>query len=64
MSAIKGEKRQVHVIDETLCTRCGACAKACRLDAIALAEAGFASQGQSAGRSGNPSRVSMTKEGA
>jgi NADH-quinone oxidoreductase subunit F len=34
MSAIKGEKRQVHVIDETLCTRCGACAKACRLSAI------------------------------
>ena len=36
MSAIKGEKRQVHVIDEILCTRCGACAKACRLGAIAL----------------------------
>jgi NADH-quinone oxidoreductase subunit F len=34
MSAIRGEKRQVHVIDETLCTKCGACAKACRLGAI------------------------------
>jgi NADH-quinone oxidoreductase subunit F len=34
VGAITGERREVHVIDESLCTKCGACARACRLGAI------------------------------
>jgi NADH-quinone oxidoreductase subunit F len=32
--AIKGEKRQPHVIDEKVCIKCGACAAACKLGAV------------------------------
>ncbi|MCS6970024.1 MAG: NADH-ubiquinone oxidoreductase-F iron-sulfur binding region domain-containing protein [Planctomycetota bacterium] len=35
VQAIRGEKRQVHVIDEARCVRCGACIAACKLKAIA-----------------------------
>jgi NADH-quinone oxidoreductase subunit F len=32
--AITGEKKQLHVIDVDLCTRCGACRSVCKFDAI------------------------------
>lgn len=32
--AISGEKKQPHVIDETLCIKCGACAAACKFGAV------------------------------
>ncbi|QAZ68754.1 NADH-ubiquinone oxidoreductase-F iron-sulfur binding region domain-containing protein [Solidesulfovibrio carbinolicus] len=32
--AITGEKKQPHVIDETLCIKCGACATACKFGAV------------------------------
>jgi len=35
-SAITGEKKQVHVIDQEKCLRCGACREACNLDKIAV----------------------------
>jgi NADH-quinone oxidoreductase subunit F len=34
VGAIKGERRQPHVIDEALCIKCGACATACKLGAV------------------------------
>ena len=34
VGAIIGEKRQPHVIDPELCIKCGACAAACKFDAI------------------------------
>jgi NADH:ubiquinone oxidoreductase subunit F (NADH-binding)/(2Fe-2S) ferredoxin/Fe-S-cluster-containing hydrogenase component 2 len=34
--AITGEKKQVHVIDQEKCLRCGACREACNLDKIAV----------------------------
>ena len=34
VNAISGEKKQVHVIDDEICTRCGACYTACKFDAI------------------------------
>jgi len=34
--AITGELKKVHVIDQTKCTHCGECHKACRVDAIAV----------------------------
>jgi len=33
--AISGDKKQVHVIDESLCIKCGACITACKLKAVA-----------------------------
>ena len=33
-NAIAGEKKQVHVIDANLCTRCGMCMSVCKFDAI------------------------------
>jgi NADH-quinone oxidoreductase subunit F/NADP-reducing hydrogenase subunit HndC len=33
-NAITGEKKQVHVIDQEKCLRCGACREACNLDKI------------------------------
>jgi NADH:ubiquinone oxidoreductase subunit F (NADH-binding)/(2Fe-2S) ferredoxin/Pyruvate/2-oxoacid:ferredoxin oxidoreductase delta subunit len=35
--AISGEKKQPHVIDADLCTRCGACRSVCKFDAIHVA---------------------------
>ncbi len=32
--AIRGEKKEVHVIDGDLCTRCGMCESVCKFDAI------------------------------
>ncbi|MEE8121656.1 MAG: NADH-quinone oxidoreductase subunit NuoF [Anaerolineales bacterium] len=32
--AIQGEKKEVHVIDANLCTRCGMCMSVCKFDAI------------------------------
>ncbi|EKO38483.1 MAG: NADH:ubiquinone oxidoreductase, NADH-binding (51 kD) subunit [Solidesulfovibrio magneticus str. Maddingley MBC34] len=32
--AITGEKKQPHVIDETVCIKCGACATACKFGAV------------------------------
>ena len=34
--AISGELKKVHVIDQSKCTHCGECHKACRTDAIAV----------------------------
>jgi NADH-quinone oxidoreductase subunit F len=34
--AITGELKKVHVIDQSKCTHCGECHKACRVDAIAV----------------------------
>ncbi len=34
--AITGELKKLHVIDQTKCTHCGECHKACRVDAIAV----------------------------
>ncbi len=33
-NAITGAKQQVHVIDASLCTRCGMCASVCKFDAV------------------------------
>ena len=32
--AIQGEKKEIHVIDADLCTRCGMCMSVCKFDAI------------------------------
>ena len=32
--AIQGEKKEVHFIDRTICTRCGMCMSVCKFDAI------------------------------
>ena len=37
VNGIKGEKKQPHVIDESLCIRCGECYRVCTFDAIKLA---------------------------
>jgi Fe-S-cluster-containing hydrogenase component 2 len=34
--AITGELKKVHVLDQSKCTHCGECHKACRVDAIAV----------------------------
>ena len=35
VGAITGERKKVHVIDQSKCTVCGECYKACNLGAIA-----------------------------
>jgi Fe-S-cluster-containing hydrogenase component 2 len=34
VNAITGEKRQAHVINAELCIKCGACATACKFNAV------------------------------
>jgi NADH-quinone oxidoreductase subunit F len=34
VTAVTGEKKEVHVINQELCTKCDACRKACKFDAI------------------------------
>jgi len=34
VDAISGERKQVHVINQELCTQCGSCREACKFDAI------------------------------
>ncbi len=34
VGAITGEKKQVHTIDDSLCTRCGVCRSVCRFNAV------------------------------
>lgn len=34
VNAIRGERKQPHVIDQQLCIKCGACMEACKLNAI------------------------------
>jgi NADH-quinone oxidoreductase subunit F len=34
VNAITGARKEVHVIDETLCVRCGICREVCNLDAV------------------------------
>jgi len=34
VDAIKGERKEAHIIDEDKCIRCGACVETCRFDAI------------------------------
>ncbi len=34
VSAISGEKKKAHVIDSSICTRCGMCIQKCKFDAI------------------------------
>ncbi len=36
VQAISGEKKQPHVVDQALCTKCGNCASACRFDAVCV----------------------------
>jgi NADH-quinone oxidoreductase subunit F len=36
VQAISGEKKQAHVIDQALCTKCGNCASVCRLSAVCV----------------------------
>jgi NADH-quinone oxidoreductase subunit F len=35
-SAIKGEKKKVHAIEEQICRKCGICVTECKFDAIAV----------------------------
>jgi len=35
-NAISGAKKEVHVIDQTLCIKCGVCYDVCRFDAVAV----------------------------
>ena len=32
--AIRGEKKQVHVINSEICTKCGSCRELCKFDAV------------------------------
>jgi NADH-quinone oxidoreductase subunit F len=34
VKAISGEKKKAHVIDQKICSRCGACVQSCKVDAI------------------------------
>ncbi len=36
VGAISGERKEPHVIDENLCIKCGACADACKFDAVGV----------------------------
>jgi Fe-S-cluster-containing hydrogenase component 2 len=34
VGAASGEKKEPHKIDQSICTKCGLCADACKFDAI------------------------------
>jgi ferredoxin len=34
VNAISGERRQLHVIDQSICIKCGECYNACKFDAV------------------------------
>lgn len=34
VGAIRGEKKQVHILDAEACTKCGSCREQCRFDAV------------------------------
>lgn len=34
VGAIEGERRQIHMIDQDLCTKCGVCFETCKFDAV------------------------------
>jgi NADP-reducing hydrogenase subunit HndC len=34
VQAIRGEKKQTHVIDPAICTKCGSCRELCKFDAV------------------------------
>ena len=34
VGAIEGERRQIHMIDQDLCTKCGVCYETCKFDAV------------------------------
>ncbi len=36
VGAVSGEKKEVHVIDESLCIKCGACVEACKFNAVGV----------------------------
>jgi len=36
VTAISGERKQVHIIDQKLCTKCGSCFAKCKFDAITV----------------------------
>ena len=36
VNAISGEKKQVHIIDQSLCTKCGSCFAKCKFEAISV----------------------------
>jgi Fe-S-cluster-containing hydrogenase component 2 len=35
VDAISGDRKKPHTIDQEKCIKCGACAEACKLDAVA-----------------------------
>ncbi|MGW8316271.1 MAG: 4Fe-4S binding protein, partial [Bacteroidales bacterium] len=36
VGAISGERREPHVINQSICIKCGACFKRCKFDAVVL----------------------------
>jgi NADP-reducing hydrogenase subunit HndC len=36
VTAISGERRQVHVIDQDICIRCGICMQVCNFNAVTI----------------------------
>jgi Fe-S-cluster-containing hydrogenase component 2 len=36
VEAVSGEKKQVHLIDQEKCIRCGMCLSSCRFEAISV----------------------------
>jgi len=34
--AITGERKQIHVLDQSLCIKCGACFTVCKFDAVTV----------------------------
>jgi ferredoxin len=42
VGAITGTRKQVHVIDQSLCTKCGVCRSVCKFDAVCVSSGGRA----------------------